>query len=53
VLTVVGTAPEYGAAIARAYGAAACIGFEGMHARRDIGRKALVAGSAPGPKPSS
>jgi phosphoribosylamine--glycine ligase len=41
VLTVVGAGPDYRTAIARAYDAASTISFEGMHARRDIGRKAL------------
>src|SRR3954471_18799323 len=41
VLTVVGTAADYGAAIARAYEAVSLISFEGMQYRRDIGAKAL------------
>jgi phosphoribosylamine--glycine ligase len=41
VLTVVGRGRDYRVAIARAYSAAACISYDGMHARRDIGRKAL------------
>jgi phosphoribosylamine---glycine ligase len=41
VLTVVGTGPDFRAAIDRAYGAVSLISFEGMHYRRDIGRKAL------------
>jgi phosphoribosylamine--glycine ligase len=41
VLTVVATAPDYAAAIARAYEAAGRISFEGMQFRRDIGAKAL------------
>jgi phosphoribosylamine--glycine ligase len=41
VLTVVGVAPDYRAAIDRAYEAVSLISFEGMHYRRDIGRKAL------------
>lgn len=42
VLTVVGRAATFGAAIARAYAAVDCIGFEGAHLRRDIGRRALA-----------
>ena len=41
VLTVVATAPDYPAAIARAYEAVDLISFEGMQYRRDIGAKAL------------
>jgi phosphoribosylamine--glycine ligase len=41
VLTVVATAPDYAAAIARAYEAAGRISFEGMQFRRDIGARAL------------
>jgi phosphoribosylamine--glycine ligase len=41
VLTVVGRGPDFQSAMARAYDAAACIRFDGMHYRRDIGRKAL------------
>ena len=41
VLTVVGVAPDYRAAIDRAYEAVSLISFEGMQYRRDIGRKAL------------
>ena len=42
VLTVVGRGDTYDAAIARAYGAVSRITFDGMHYRRDIGRKALI-----------
>ena len=42
VLTVVGRGPSYQAAIDRAYEAVGCIAFEGMHYRRDIGRKAVT-----------
>jgi phosphoribosylamine---glycine ligase len=42
VLTVVGRGVDYAAAIARAYEAVDRIAFDGMHARRDIGRKALA-----------
>jgi phosphoribosylamine--glycine ligase len=42
VLTVVGTGPDFRAAIGRAYEAASLISFEGMQYRRDIGRKALA-----------
>jgi phosphoribosylamine--glycine ligase len=45
VLTVVGRGPDYETAMARAYGAAAGIHFDGMQYRRDIGRKAIAAGS--------
>ena len=41
VLTVVGRGTTYDAAIGRAYGGIAHIAFDGMHYRRDIGRKAL------------
>jgi phosphoribosylamine--glycine ligase len=43
VLTVVGRGPTFGAARARAYAAVDKIAFNGMHLRRDIGRKALDA----------
>jgi phosphoribosylamine--glycine ligase len=42
VLTVVGRGPDFASAASRAYEAAACIRFDGMHYRRDIGRKALA-----------
>jgi phosphoribosylamine--glycine ligase len=42
VLTVMATGHSYEIAIARAYEAASKIKFDGMHYRRDIGRKALV-----------
>jgi phosphoribosylamine---glycine ligase len=42
VLTVVGRGPSYEAAIERAYAGVKEISFEGMHYRRDIGRKALA-----------
>jgi phosphoribosylamine--glycine ligase len=42
VLTVVARGDSYAAAIERAYAAVAKISFDGMHYRRDIGRKALV-----------
>jgi phosphoribosylamine--glycine ligase len=45
VLTVVGRAATFDAAMARAYDAAARIRFAGMHYRRDIGRKAIDDGS--------
>jgi phosphoribosylamine--glycine ligase len=41
VLTVVGRAPDMKGAIARAYQGVDAIRFDGMHARRDIGTKAL------------
>ena len=41
VLTVVGRGVSFVQAIERAYQAAACIEFEGKHARTDIGKKAL------------
>ena len=41
VLTVVGRGETYHEAIDRAYGGVSAIHFEGMHYRRDIGRKAL------------
>lgn len=43
VLTVVGRGRDFAAAIARAYEAVSKISFEGMHCRKDIGRKALAA----------
>jgi phosphoribosylamine--glycine ligase len=43
VLTVVGRGPSYESAIARAYAAVDRIAFDGVHARRDIGQKALSA----------
>ncbi|HSC26668.1 MAG TPA: phosphoribosylamine--glycine ligase [Vicinamibacterales bacterium] len=43
VLTVVGRGDTYEDAIARAYAGVACISFDGMHLRHDIGAKALVA----------
>jgi phosphoribosylamine--glycine ligase len=42
VLTVVGRGATYEGAIARAYEGVARISFDGMHYRRDIGRKALI-----------
>jgi phosphoribosylamine--glycine ligase len=42
VITVVGRGDTYEAAIARAYDGVSRISFEGMHYRRDIGRKALT-----------
>jgi phosphoribosylamine--glycine ligase len=42
VLTVVGRGSAYDAAIARAYDAVSKVSFDGMHYRRDIGRKALA-----------
>jgi phosphoribosylamine--glycine ligase len=41
VLTVVGRGSTYEAAIARAYEGVSEIWFDGMHYRRDIGRKAI------------
>ncbi len=41
VLTVVGRAPTFEDAIARAYAGVSKISFDGMQYRRDIGRKAL------------
>jgi phosphoribosylamine--glycine ligase len=41
VLGVTATGPELGAAIGRAYEAAGKIHFDGMHYRRDIGRKGI------------
>jgi phosphoribosylamine--glycine ligase len=41
VLTVVGRGASFEDAIARAYAGVASISFDGMHYRRDIGRKAL------------
>jgi phosphoribosylamine--glycine ligase len=44
VLSVVGRGATYRDAIDVAYRAAACIHFDGMHMRRDIGRSALASG---------
>ncbi|MCL6639748.1 MAG: phosphoribosylamine--glycine ligase [Candidatus Rokubacteria bacterium] len=41
VLSVTATAPRLAEAVRRAYAAAACISFEGVHYRRDIARRAL------------
>jgi phosphoribosylamine--glycine ligase len=41
VLSVTATAPRLAEAVRRAYAAAACISFQGMHYRRDIARRAL------------
>lgn len=41
VLTIVGRGATFEAAIARAYDAVARVRFDGMHFRRDIGRRAL------------
>ncbi|OPX92299.1 phosphoribosylamine--glycine ligase [Pelotomaculum sp. PtaB.Bin117] len=41
VLGVTATGPDIPAAISKAYEAVEKIGFDGMHCRRDIGRKAL------------
>jgi phosphoribosylamine--glycine ligase len=41
VLTVVGRGNTYEEAIERAYAGVSLIRFDGMHYRRDIGRKAL------------
>src|SRR5206468_7419505 len=43
VLTVVGRGPTYADAINRAYAGVSKISFDGMHYRRDIGAKALLA----------
>jgi len=42
VLTVVGRGAEFSEAITRAYAGATQISFDGMHYRRDIGRRALI-----------
>ena len=41
VLTVVGRGPSYGVAVGRAYDGVGAIAFEGMHYRRDIGRRVI------------
>ncbi len=46
VLTVVGRGADYREAIARAYEGVSKIEFDGMHFRRDIGRKALAPASS-------
>jgi phosphoribosylamine--glycine ligase len=45
VLTVVAEGQDYRQAMSRAYDAAKCIVFEGAFMRKDIGRKAILAGS--------
>ena len=45
VATVVGSGADFPAAIARAYAGVDAIAFDGVHVRRDIGRKALGGGS--------
>ncbi|MDH4065407.1 MAG: phosphoribosylamine--glycine ligase [Acidobacteriota bacterium] len=45
VMTLVARDRSFPAAIARVYEAVSRVNFEGMHFRRDIGRKALAAGS--------
>lgn len=50
VLTVVGAGPTYDAAIQRAYDALGHLSFDGCRYRRDIGRKALAAPAAGGPR---
>lgn len=45
VLTVVGSGATFAEAIDRAYAGVAQIGFDGMQCRRDIGRRALAAGT--------
>ena len=42
VLTVVGRGRDYRTAMTRAYEAAGCIRFDGMHLRRDIGARAVA-----------
>lgn len=42
VLAVTGVGDDFSAARERAYAGAACIHFEGMHYRRDIGAKAII-----------
>jgi phosphoribosylamine--glycine ligase len=41
VLTVVGRGDDFAESMARAYAGVHKISFDGMHFRRDIGRKAL------------
>ena len=42
VLTIVGCGDEFDEAMRRAYAGVACVHFDGMQFRRDIGRKALA-----------
>jgi phosphoribosylamine---glycine ligase len=49
VLTVVGRAPTFDEAIARAYNGVSAISFEGQHYRRDIGQKATHKTTNPEP----
>jgi phosphoribosylamine--glycine ligase len=51
VLTVVGSGDDYAMAIERAYAAVSLVSFEGVHVRRDIGRKALARPRSPVPYP--
>jgi phosphoribosylamine--glycine ligase len=46
VLTVVGRGVDFAEAISLAYTGVRHIRFDGMHYRRDIGKKALTRGSA-------
>ena len=39
VLSITATAPSLEEALARAYGAVSRVAFDGMHYRRDIGRR--------------
>ncbi len=52
VLTVVGRGGTFETAIERAYAGVACIRFDGMQFRRDIGQKALKTARAYSPAPS-
>jgi phosphoribosylamine---glycine ligase len=47
VLTVVGRGPDFERAIALAYEGVSKVAFEGMHYRRDIGRKAMALRESP------
>ncbi len=42
VLTVVGRGATYQAAMTRAYAGVACVSYDGMEFRTDIGRKAIT-----------
>jgi phosphoribosylamine--glycine ligase len=42
VLAIVAEAPDHASAIRQAYAGVACVGFEGIQFRSDIGQKALV-----------
>ena len=52
VLGVTARGDDLAAAIARVYDAVGGVSFEGVHYRRDIGRKGLAPGAGPAPRPA-